>query len=495
MRRFDQVHTYHSIPTMLLLSLLWFIGMLLWAVAIARVWKFQVKEFPFAVLGMAIVIFGSVWGYEFFHVPAPIPITIDRLLLVVAIGIFAMLAIRQQASIRQLMPIDLLAICLIGVIFCSAVLHDWSFKNNLPISRLLFFYLLPFGLYLVVKNSTISKKQLRFVGIGICSFCVYLSLTAFAESRGWYGVVFPKYIYDPSVTEFLGRGRGPFQNPISNGVFMTTGLAAAFVLWPNSGTRTRMALTIAIPILILGNYATLTRSVWLGMVLGIGLVVWVITNQRQRAVMIIAGTAASVVIFMALGSSLVSFKRDKHVTQNEMSQSALLRPIFASIAWEMFQDRPVFGHGFGQYSKHRHHYLQNPHSDLPLSKGASYYQHNVFLALLTETGIIGCGLLVLFLLKSFQTSILLYRHPDASNWEQAHALILMALLISYVINGMFHDVSIIPMAHYLLFFWLAIVVSRYQSTVAEATQTQWAEPEPVLHSWGPSGYSADVLSA
>jgi len=124
----------------------------------------------------------------------------------------------------------------------------------------------------------------------------------------------------------------------------------------------------------------------------------------------------------------------------------------------MFQDRPFFGCGFGQYGKHRNNYLQNPHSDLPLAKGAVYLQHNVVLSLLTEVGIIGVGLFLILILKAYQEAAILLRTKKASPWSKAFAMILIATLTSYMINGMFHDVSIIPMANSLLFFLIAIVI-------------------------------------
>src|SRR4029079_4464899 len=87
-----------------------------------------------------------------------------------------------------------------------------------------------------------------------------------------------------------------------------------------------------------------------------------------------------------------AFKRDKDVSVEDMACSARLRLILAALAWQMFLDRPLLGCGFGQYVDEAPNYLSDRTTDLPLEKGRPYIQHNVFLGLLTETGIVGLGL-------------------------------------------------------------------------------------------------------
>ena len=114
---------------------------------------------------------------------------------------------------------------------------------------------------------------------------------------------------------------------------------------------------------------------------------------------------AGLVLVFGLGrQQLNTFKRDRDVSAYEMSQSASLRPILATVAWQMFLDRPLFGCGFGQYKQHDVDYRRDPHSHLPLETATPYEQHNTLLALLTETGLIGAGLFALLLYGWFRLS-------------------------------------------------------------------------------------------
>ena len=94
----------------------------------------------------------------------------------------------------------------------------------------------------------------------------------------------------------------------------------------------------------------------------------------------------------------MTFKRDKDLDAELTAESAKLRPILATVAWHMFLDRPLLGCGFAQYREVMPEYLADRSTDLPLEKVRPFVQHNVFLALLTETGLIGVGLFVAVLL-------------------------------------------------------------------------------------------------
>ncbi len=456
---------------MAFLNSIWSIAAVVVLAVAFRFWSRVGFRFPFAIGGFLILVVGSVFGYEFFKIDqGPIPITIDRLLLALIVGGFACLCLRRRESVRSLDATDLVIGALFIVLTFSALSTDWSYANNRPLSRLIFYYLMPISLYFVVKNARIDDRELGWIAAGITVFCLYLGVTAIFEWRGWYSLVFPTFIRDPLISEFFGRGRGPFLNPVSNGLFLTTGLSAAMLLWWNSNWKGRVLAAAAIPALVVGVVATLTRSVWLGMAAGAGLVVWIPGNRRQRAGMMIATVGCGLVLLLALGQSLISFKRDRHVTAEQMAQSAQLRPIFAAVAWDMFKDRPLLGCGLGQYGRARMDYIQEPNTEYELRKAASYFQHNVFLSLLTETGLIGCGLQLLLFIRIYQTGWRLWRNHLASNWARCYALIMIATLTAFLINGMFHDVSIIPMANMLVFFLLAIV-GNLQSSYADGIMT------------------------
>jgi len=101
-----------------------------------------------------------------------------------------------------------------------------------------------------------------------------------------------------------------------------------------------------------------------------------------------------------------------------MAKSALMRPLFAEIAWDMFQDRPVFGVGFAQYSEAKERYLKNPHTTNPLLMTRELTQHNVFLAYLVDMGIVGMGTLTCLLLTWIVSSWQVWRNQSLDLWPR-----------------------------------------------------------------------------
>jgi O-antigen ligase len=135
-----------------------------------------------------------------------------------------------------------------------------------------------------------------------------------------------------------------------------------------------------------------------------------------------------------------------------MERSASLRPVLATIAWRMFRERPIVGCGLGRYQEECRVYFSDRSSDLPLQVARGYVQHNVLLALLTETGILGAGLFTLLSFTWAWNAWSLWRLRDVDLAKRQWGLLFLAVLGAFLINGMFHDVSIIPMLNMLVFF-------------------------------------------
>ena len=137
--------------------------------------------------------------------------------------------------------------------------------------------------------------------------------------------------------------------------------------------------------------------------------------------------------------------------------------MLAWVAIKMFRDKPLAGHGFGQYTAAKRPYHFEETADLPLQEVLGYMQHNVFLSYATETGLIGLtlliGLLVTLGFKSWQ----LWNSRRLTTPERQLGLLGLGLLATYVINGMFHDVSIIPHVGVLLFLILGAVENVHAS--------------------------------
>ena len=453
------------------------------ACVLLRFQFFSVGKLNWLPLGcVGVVLIGSVLGRDFFHLSlGPLPLTLDRLLLGVLWLVFGWQALFSRQRLTRINYVDFAILIWLAMITFSTFTHDFTIMENGPLSRLLFFNYVPVLLYFLTRWVRLEAADLKVVALMLVVFGVYLAFTALAETRGMPALVFPTYIMNAEEREFLGRGRGPFLNPVSNGVFMAVCICSALMWWPRMKSRRGKLIVLALALFIsIGVYSTYTRSTWLSLVVGMGVFVFWPSKTYQKGIMIVAATLMAIALFPVIGDKIFSFKRDQDVSLAEMQKSALLRPLFVEIAWEMVQDRPVLGVGFAQYPKAKYPYLQNPHTTEALRDTRGLMQHNVFLAYVVDMGFVGLvtlvGLLGAFLTASWQV----WRNRSLDLWVRQFALANIVLMAGYCVNGMFHDVSIVPMMHSLLFFWIGVVSNALSRPEAFQKKVIRVAPESLV---------------
>jgi O-antigen ligase len=458
---------------------------LLWiSIAVLRGWiPFHWMACP-TILAAVVILFGSVFGREFFSVEfGPLPITIDRILWIWMLGQFFVLILMQRIRPLAINALDVLVIGLGVLLVISTLAHDYTDRGNLPLTRLIFFNLMPMGIYFVARHSPINERQLDWILYGLIGFASYLAVTAIAESIGWSSFVFPAYIMDERYPEFLGRGRGPFLNPVATGIYQIVGCAAAITVWARSGPRGRIAIAAAIALIAAGVFATFTRSVWMSLALSVSLAIWLPASTRRRGALLIVGATAAALFVAVFADQINSFKRDRDVTEAEMAESVQLRPLLAQVAFKMFADRPLFGHGFGQYSQAKRLYHQQV-SDQPLKKVLPYMQHNVVLSYMTELGLVGTSLLLGIAALFTANSWRLFRRSEHPSARRAMGLLGLIMLIATFVNGMFHDVSIIPMVGSLFYFFAGLTNYLHTTSVRSANVTPVAQYDVAISTTG-----------
>jgi hypothetical protein len=420
---------------------------------------------------LATLIAGTFFGHFFFHLG---PATSDRLLL---LGCVVIHAVHRHLGLHQPKRwnisdtlVALLAVTLIGTTFVG----NWRAMGMEPFSKLTLFYLLPMLAYWLARQTDITPERLRALYAVFAAVGLYLAGTAVAEKMEFGWAIFPRYIADPNHAEFLGRGRGPMMNPAANGVLLTFGMVCTLV-GVAYGSRLRWWCLAVLPVYLAGIYSTLTRCVWIGGAGALAGCTYLMSPARWRLPLLLAMFAGGGLVVAAKSESFVSFKRDKNVSEAEMRQSAQLRPILAMIAWRMFEDRPCFGCGTAQYLTHVGDYLGDRDIDLPLVKAKAYIQHNIFLALLSENGLAGMLPFTALLCLWTAWGYLLWADPGQPLEYRQLGLVFLGFMCGYLVNGMFHDVLVMPMLGSYLFFLAGCVRS-----LREKCQRPEARPRTIL---------------
>jgi len=433
-------------------------------------------------LGVLCAFFTSiVFGYDFFHRDlGPIPLTIDRFILggTCAIGIGGLLLNRRR--LPNLNGLDICVIVWFGALAFNTLTTDFGYRDRLPISRLLFFNLLPVVSYFLLRIYPLTSPQQRGLLWALVGLGLYLGFTGLAEWRRWHGLVFPKYIVSPTFTEFYGRARGPLLNPVINGMLLSICGAASLLLLPITRRRYWLPLLMVFGVIGIGVVATLTRSCWVGFAVSTVLICLAPLSWRQRFFVTLVCSVFALVFLASFSAQLNRFKRDEYVSVEEMAQSVAIRPVLAAVAWEIFKDHPLHGVGFGQYNKHKKPYHQREGYELPLQMGLPYIQHNVMLSYLAEVGLVGLLAAIAMWLACARVAIQAWAAESSPITSRCVALLLATALLNYLINGLFHDVSIIPVANSSLLFAASLLNPvEFESTEdASKPQTEIPVPQP-----------------
>ena len=214
----------------------------------------------------------------------------------------------------------------------------------------------------------------------------------------------------------------------------------------------QLLLVLVTLLLLAAIYCTLTRSVWMGGMLTLALAVGLALPWNWRLPLLGGGLLVAALAGRDAMGQLLAFKRDKALAAEKTAESVELRPIMAVVAWHMFLDRPLLGCGYSQYKTEHLNYLSDRSTDLPLERARGYIPHNVAFSLLTETGLVGLGLFAAMLVYWARDAWRLWRNAALPLWARQQGLLLLVALGVYLVNGMFHDVSVVPMANMTLFF-------------------------------------------
>ncbi len=437
---------------------------------------------------LLVLVAGTCFGHPFFKIAAgPLPITSDRILLAVLAAQYLLYWHWGWTNPKPLQRADYLLAALLVALTISTLAHDFRYRNALPLAQLAFLYCMPVAIYWIARQSRWTERNTMWMFGVLAVLAIYLAFTAVAETHGVWSVVFPRYVASPEFKEFYGRGRGPLLNPAGNGLLQALGLCAALMWWPRLNRVGQLMLLGLVPLVLYGVYSTYTRSAWMGAAGALAIIVALSTPRGWRMPVVSLGILASVLLLAVTWQQFLSFKRDKELSAEEAAESAKLRPILAMVAWHMFLDRPLLGCGYGQYEQESKAYLSDRTTDLPLEKARPFVQHNVFLGLLTETGLVGMGLFIALLASWTHTAWRLWRAASAPLWVRQVGLLFLGFMGSYLANGMFQDVSLIPMVNMYLFFLGGAVTGLMPWLVSHPSARQlqlWrpeAEAELITH--------------
>ncbi len=161
-------------------------------------------------------------------------------------------------------------------------------------------------------------------------------------------------------------------------------------------------------------------------------------------------TGSGILVGLTQAEKIVGFQREQSAA--DTAESANMRVVFAYVSWLMFQDRPLFGYGFGRFPLDKLPYLEDRATELNLEKLRPYVHHNTFLSLLTDSGLLGVGLFLAGMGLWIRNAWIVYRSDESPLWAKRQAVLMLGALGVYAMQLLFHELSYTPIDNSLVFF-------------------------------------------
>ncbi len=408
----------------------------------------------------------ACFSYFFWRQGVPVPgvgevnVTIDRLMIlgiVLAAGLsalFGRLPVKPPPRVLQIILV------LLAFFTVSLVLSGFrSISEVTPYFRLAGGYFFPAIALILTYFAVNDEPQIKKICWFFFLFGLYLTLTAWAEYFKLWSLVFPRYIADPELGIHWGRARGPFLVSASLGITLVFCFFNNFFLASRNDGPPRVLIYLVNLLMLPAIFFTQTRSVWLAMV--VCSVLWLVLSRkiRNKVAIFLVFLAGGIIGFSIFYTNLLSPQRERGGVTDPYPVYARLGLV--KITGQIFREYPLFGVGFGHFRDFATKYAQDPTSKY-IRFGSRLIEHNNFLSILAECGLVGLVLYFLVFLNVFQHSRTLYHRipPEAGGWVSRDLVILFwILLVDYLIDGMFRETSVDPFNNGLFFAFTGLILA------------------------------------
>ncbi len=433
--------------------------------------------------GLLLVV-GYALGHEFWNAKyGPLPLTLDRIILLGLIGTFAYQWRYGGLRLRPLTRADWMLAAMLALFTVSTLLSGQPKVGGEVTSkwgRLVTSFLIPALLYGIIRQVDITRRDWSRMLAALVVLGFYLACTGALEVAERWAFVFPRYISDPNLGIHFGRARGPELNSVSLGMYLSACLLCGWTLLNFVERRAyQFAILITLPLMSGGVLLTFTRSTWIGLAASGVVVVGFLVPREWRIPAAVGAGVLGLMVMVASWGQLLGIKREGTVEDSEHSVSQ--RQSFAYVSWHMFCDHPVLGVGFGRFYDCKLPYLSDRSQNFELESLRPLHHHNTLLSVLTETGLVGLaaftGVFVAWGLSGWRLAA-----GDSPSWMRAQGILILALIANFLCSAVFHDVTLLPSQELLLFVFAAITVNMEQrlamNPLPETVRSKW------LPTWG-----------
>jgi O-antigen ligase len=342
-----------------------------------------------------------------------LPIGLDRLFFGLGLVLLVLDPWAWRSPLR-VRPVHVAMFALLALVAVSAAGHS-TLLSSLGLFAMLDRLIVPFLMFClapVVFNTAERRdlllKTLVFLGL-------YLGATAILETLQFWSYVWPQYIGNPDVGIQFGRARGPFVASEAMGMACSACAFAGAVAALRWRGAWRAIAVISVALSSAGVLMSLTRSVWVGTVLGIILAMMRSPRSRRLLPAVLAVTAIVVLVLLVVVPGL----SDNVLGRLGTTRSVQDRQNTNAAALRIVEQHPLTGVGWSKFIEVAPDWVRQADS-YPVTNVAIEV-HNVVLSRAAELGLPGAGLFIACILAGPWRAVMQRRRPgvrgeDLAGW-------------------------------------------------------------------------------
>ncbi|MBN1942309.1 MAG: O-antigen ligase family protein [Phycisphaerae bacterium] len=376
-------------------------------------------------------------------------LTVPRILFLAAMATFAMYFFFHRRRLHFDRGLYWMMLVLLLYTAFSATTSGWTARTpgveTAPYYRFLGSMLLPFVMFFLLCNAGSDEKQIRRALVMITVYgwyALYIGYLQYAAINGveWArSFIWPAYINDPTFGIHFDRARGVFSGATPQAVLMVSLFYIDLYLIRKLRGPYRAALVVQAILVPPAVFFTLLRSAYLAFLI-CGFLWVLLTGRRKFRWLKLAGLLLVVMIFIFASWERLS-STDRATGGVAQKGPIRSRLILIEQTWKIMAEAPLLGVGFGHFVDKQQSMPRDP-GELSGEPTGVLVQHNLFLNMLAETGVIGLVLTILVFLLLWKQSYQLYKkipldaHGDVS---RDFVVLFWLVLVNYLTDGMFRD--------------------------------------------------------
>ncbi len=379
-------------------------------------------------------------------------LTVPRMIFVAGVLAFSLHFMLRRARIRFDRALLWAMLALVVYVAVSASATGWKSSvsgfESAPYYRFIGSLLLPFFMFFLVYNSTRREQQIRWALLLISLYGWYALYVGYLQYAAIHGVggaralIWPAYINDPNYGHHFDRARGAFFSAGPQAVFLVMLFYINMFLIRRLRGLAKAALILQAVLIPPAIFFAGMRSSYLAFLL-CGLV-WLIAGSQSGRWRF--GASKLGVVLIVIAASVFALWSNLTSTDRARGGVAQVEPIAARKlllyqTWQVVQDRPLFGVGFGHWADAQEEFQKDPGSLAALTTSA-LGEHNLFLNMVAETGLLGLAGTILLFVLLFRQSLQLYRKlPEtaAGMLSRSFVVLFWVIMVNFLTDAMFRD--------------------------------------------------------